>query len=383
MTVSAGYELVRYRPEHKALVVELQKQLWSTDASLNARYLEWKYETGPGPSGPFIYLALHQGKAIGMRGFHEAKLEAGTPSRTFPVLIAGDALISAAHRNRGLVTRIMNMAYADLAGSGYAWLASVGGANRINMLGMLTQGWRSAGGVRPVGRVSARAIAGARLSRALARLPVLWRFSDARWLASADQRNPFRHLDAAKAGSAPARGSPITLERSPRVAAMTELVERLGHDGRVRYLRDREYLGWRFRSPISEYRFLYWEGTRLDGYLVLSRRISDLGGWDRVYIADLEATDIGIRSALLAAAMSWGRIPELVTWTASFADAETQLLANQGFAPVNPEDTARGCPCILLRPLSNDLPGAEWMLGARHLLDIRNWDIRVLYSMRG
>ena len=73
--------------------------------------------------------------------------------------------------------------------------------------------------------------------------------------------------------------------------AMAELVERLGHDGRIRYRRDREYLDWRFRNPTSEYRFLYWEESRLEGYLVLSRRVSDLGAWYRVYIADLEATD--------------------------------------------------------------------------------------------
>ena len=98
------------------------------------------------------------------------------------------------------------MAYADLAGSGYPYLVSVGGASRVNTVGLLTLGWKSAGGVRPLGRVTARARSGHRLSRAMSRLPVLWRFSDARFLASADQRHLFRHLDAAKSGTALTKG---------------------------------------------------------------------------------------------------------------------------------------------------------------------------------
>ena len=164
---------------------------------------------------------------------------------------------------------------------------------------------------------------------------------------------------------------------------MAELVDRLGHDGRIRYVRDREYLAWRFRNPLSEYRFLYCGEARLEGYLVLSRRASDLGGWDRVYIADLEATTNDVRSALLTAAISRGRFPELVTWTASLSAEDIQLMESRGFAPVDPEDTTRGCPCVLVRPLGNDLPAAAWALAGRPLLDIANWDIRVLYSMRG
>jgi len=380
MKPTADYEVIRYRPEHKAMIAGLQRELLSSDERLNSRYLEWKYEKTPNGRASFIYLACHRGQPVGMRGFHEAILEAGTPTRAFPVLIAGDALVSAPHRNRGLVAPIIKLAEEDLAQSGYPYFVSVGGANRVNMLGLLTLGWRSAGQVRPVGRVTPRARAGHRLCRFLASQRVLWRFNWTRLLASADQHHPFRNLDAA--GSHRRIPSPIVLEARPRVDAMAELVARLGHDGRIRYRRDREYFDWRFRDPTKEYRFLYWGESHLEGYLVLSRLLSDLGAWYRVYLADLEATDMSIRSALLSAAMSCGRFPELVTWTASLPDAEVRLLEREGFVPVDPQDTSRGCPGILVRPLGGDLPRAEWMVGSRDLLDIKNWDIRVLYSMR-
>lgn len=381
--VSAGYEIVKYEPRLKPRLAELQKEMWSTDPGLNTQFLEWKYEHNPHLREPLIYVALHHDEPVGMRGFHEARLEAGTPSSAYPVLIAGDALVSQAHRNRGLVTRIMKAAYADLATMPYRHLVSVGGASRVNTFGLLTLGWKSTGGLRPMGRVTTTAVRRQHVRRAVARLPLLWRFRDARFLSSADQRRPFRHLDVARSEPDPGDGVPVTIEKSPRIDAMVELVERLGHDGRIRYVRDREYLSWRFQNPFSEHRFLYWEEARLEGYLVLNRRRSDLGAWDRVYIADLEASSMRVRSGLLAAAIRRGRFPELVTWTATLSEAELQLLTRQGFTPVDPEDTTRGCPCVLVYALGDRRSETEWALGDRRLLDVASWDVRVLYSMRG
>ena len=381
--VNAEYEIIKYRPEHKPLVADLQSGLWSTDRSLNRRYLEWKHERNPYSDEPLIYLAFHQGKPVGMRGFHEARLEAGTPSRIFPVLIGGDAFVAPEHRNRGLVTRIMKMAYSDLADRAYPYLVSVGGANRINVLGLLTLGWKSAGMLKTFGRISGRTRLTRDLSRALAGLPVLWRFSDADLFYSADQHHPFRHLDEKRVGHGAGEELPIIVERQPRLESMVALVEQLGHDGRLRYVRDRQYLAWRFANPLSEYRFLYWEGKPHSGYLVLSRRASDIGAWNRVYIADLEATDMQIRAELISAAIRWGQFPELVTWTSSLSEQEIQILRNRAFVPVDQRDTARGVPCVMVRSIGEQSPGADWMLGDRRILDPANWDTRVLYSMRG
>ncbi len=379
--MSAEYEIAKYRPELKDLVAELQKELWSSDASLNRRVLEWKYEKNPYLGEPLIYLALHQGKAVGMRGFHGARWEAGTPSRVFPALVAGDALVSAPHRDRGLVTRIMKAALADLAERGCRYLFTLGGSP-VNVFGLLTLGWKSVGALRPMGQVTTKAMRNQGLRRMVKRLPFVWKYQEARFLYSADERRPFRHLDAARPGCPRGDGASVTIDRRPRPKAMAELVQRLGHDGRVRHVRDSEYLTWRFENPLSEYRFLYWEKARLEGYLVLQRSLSDLADWVRVRIADLEASDMRIRSELLPAAVSRGRFPELVTWTVSLSDAEVQLLKNLGFTPVDPEQTTRGCPCVLVRSLRENLPETEWVLGDRWLLDMKNWDIRMLYSMQ-
>ena len=374
--------IATYRPEHKRSIARLQTGLWSSDTALNTRYLEWKYERNPYVREPLIYVALADGEVVGMRGFHGAKLEAGSPSQTFPALFGDDALIAADYRNRGLVTRIMNAAHADLGSRGHATILSMGSASRMNGMGLMTLGWKSAGGLRPLGRISAKGRRRARLSGIVARQPLIWRFSDCRFLASADERRPFRHLDAALAGRRRVPHLPIVVERKPRLDAMVELVERLGHDGRIRQVRDRQYLAWRFDNPMSDFRFVYCGEGRLDGYLVLGRRASDLGAFDRVYISDFEARDEAVRAGLLRAAIDWGRFPELVAWTATLSEDTLRAFTASGFVPVDTEEAARGFPCVLARRLPDGELAGAWTLGGRRLLDLASWDVRVLFSMR-
>jgi len=380
--MSAEFEIVKYRPEFKRRVVEFQKQLWSSDAGVNERYFEWKYERNPHHRESHVYLALHRDRIVGMRGFHAARLEAGSPSRTFTVLIAGDALVAPECRDRGLVSRILKTAYDDLASGEYDYAVSLGGASRINALGLMAAGWKSGGGLRPMGRISAAAKRSSNARLLLKRVPWFWRFGEARALYFADQQRPFRHLDGIARGRGDGGDLPIVVAKTPRVDAMVELVEHIGHDGRIRYVRDREYYTWRFRNPLGDYRYLYWEDKRLEGYLVLSSRASDLGAFYRVYVADLVASSARVRSGLLAAAARWGRFPEVATWTATLPEDELQELRTHLFVPVDPEDTARGCPCILVRPLRAPKASSDWRLGDRHLLDTMNWDVRPIFSMR-
>lgn len=382
MTMSAEFEIVKYDSEFKRPVAEFQKQLWSSDLTLNERYFEWKYERNPHLRESHVYLALHRDRLVGMRGFHAARLEAGRPSRTFAVLIAGDALVAPDCRDRGLVSRILKAAHGDLAEREYDYVVSLGGASRINTLGLMALGWKSSGGLRPMGRISAAAKRSSKVRQMLKRVPWFWRFSEARSLYVGDQRRPFRHLDGIAHGPGAGADLPIVVARTPRVDAMVELVLRNGHDGRIRYVRDREYCAWRFQNPLGDYRYLYWEDKRLEGYLVLSSRASDLGAFYRVYVADLVASNPRVRSGLLAAAARWGRFPEVATWTATLPEDELQELRTHGFAPVDQEDTARGCPCILVRPLRTGKAPSDWSLGDRHLLDTRNWDVRPIFSMR-
>ena len=56
--MSPSYEIIRYRPEFRDQVIELQKHLWSGDTAFNSAYFRWKYETNPYADDIPIYLAV-------------------------------------------------------------------------------------------------------------------------------------------------------------------------------------------------------------------------------------------------------------------------------------------------------------------------------------
>src|SRR5215210_4976470 len=153
--MSMGYEIVRYSPEFEAAVVELQTHLWSPDVAVNRAYLEWKYDRNPYMATPFIHLALHGGRVVGMRGMYGASWEIGRPAQAFLVPCAGDLVVLPEHRNRGLVRKIIERAADDLAASGHTYAFSLS-ASLVTQVSSLTAGWRSVGALETAARRTAR-----------------------------------------------------------------------------------------------------------------------------------------------------------------------------------------------------------------------------------
>ena len=373
------YEIVKYCPEFKKQVVQLQTYLWSSDVALNAAYLEWKYEHNPYMKAPFIHLAVSEGQVIGMRGLYGAKWQIGCPSQTFVGPCAGDLVIAPAHRNRGLVTKIMQAAADDLADSGYVYVFNLS-AGLATQLGSLTTGWRSAGPVETVWFRSLRT----RGREYTSHLRFVRRFANRLLVPSSAKKQPFYFLDGKSTQRRCEAGSYVSVEPAPRPEAMAELVERVGSDGRLRQVRDQEYFAWRFQSPLSRYRFLFWGDATLEGYLVLQTYVHGKG----ISIVDWEATNIKVRADLLQTAMQWGKFDELTIWTATLPAEVKTLLRNAGFRILGKTESIGRAysvsaprPTVLLRAVRQDmLKETDWLMAQRRLLDLDNWDLRMIYS---
>lgn len=159
---------------------------------------------------------------------------------------------------------------------------------------------------------------------------------------------------------------------------MARLIQRIGHDGRFRHVRDQSYFDWRFRNPFREYRFLYAGDAELDGYLVLKRESAE-----RASIVDLEAVNSRVRAALLKTAVTAGAFSNLTIWTSSADGQLMEELAALEFEPSDSQPAGIG-PTFLVRMIDLELPEAEWRVeDGRQLLEHGNWDIRMLYSMAG
>jgi GNAT superfamily N-acetyltransferase len=380
--VTPDYQIQRYRPDLRGDVLRLQKHLWGPDLEFNDRYFAWKHEQNPYHREPRIYLALSGGKVVGMRSFFGTRWEAGIARETFDALYADDFAIVPEHRNRGLVSRIMDTALGDLASGSTRLLVNLS-AGRVTLLASLAGGWKSAGPVRPIGRRASRAVPFS-LARGLARrLPLVGPRAVRLLSRAAGATTPFSRIDRAAARRGGTLGPKVTLGQEARSDEMAALVSRLPYDGRIRHVRDAAYVSWRYRNPMSRYRFLFWDDRGLQGYLVLRTSPSEGRPPGRVSIADWEARDDAVRADLLSAALSHGRFLELVAWSAAVPGAARALLEHSGFAPVDAQKTAQGFPCILVRPIGGELPAADWSVAGRRLLEPADWDLRMVYSMHG
>lgn len=379
--MDSSYEVVSYQPEFKQQVLELQTELWSPSLVQNRAYFEWKHERNPYVSTPLAYLALHRGTVVAMRSFFGVRWEAGSPQQQVTCLYADDLVVGRDHRGRGLIHRIMTAGLEDVERLGYEYVFNLS-AGLVTFVSSLSMGWRSAGYMDPRCRRSWRLACRAGLSRVARKLPGL-SWSGGR-LPTVKSRKSLAEVDPGQVARNLEGGPSISFALAPRVDAMSALVRRVGSDGRIRHVRDRTYFEWRFKNPFRRYAFLYCDEAGLEGYLVLQERTA-AGDPTPLNLVDWEATSPEVFDRLLAAASRVaGHDGQLFIWSATLPQAHLALLARNGFRAVRPEPgPGRHLPALLVRALANDRPASEWLHAGRRLLDLADWDLRMLDSMHG
>ena len=165
---------------------------------------------------------------------------------------------------------------------------------------------------------------------------------------------------------------------------MSALLKRIGTDGRIRHVRDRTYLEWRFQNPLSRYGFLLSDDRGLDGYLVLQEYTSAFADPARLNVVDWEATSMPALERLLEAACRLaGHRKQLFTWTATLSPEKLALLAKRRFREEKEEGAGQQKNSVLVRALAKDRPARDWVLAGKPLTDLTEWDLRMLYSMHG
>jgi hypothetical protein len=378
---SAEYEIIRYRPDLKSQIIELQTHLWSPNLSLNTNYFEWKYERNPYLKEPLIYLATHNGKVIGMRGFVGSKWECGVPTQRFTCLCSEDTVIAPEHRKRGVVPKIVTFAFEDLAANDYDYSFALT-AGPATLRSNLALGYRSVGWMSPMLRRSRLKSSVPMPINKLVPGPVKKLLSLSERFYGACSRRLLKLGRLSERGNLKRlkHSSALSIEDAPQCAAMAELVERIGGNGRIRHVRDSEYFQWRFQNPLSRYQYVFWNEGRLEGYLVLQERTTAYRGLN---IVDWEASSAAIRERLLQVALKvFAKGAQPLIWSATLSQPTIAFLRKNGFHSIEaPAGQAHFPPAIFVRPIAaSDLSG-EWTLGGRALLDLANWDMRMLYSM--
>ena len=277
----------------------------------------------------------------------------------------------------------MREAIADLTRQGYEYVINTSGG-RITVMSSLASGWRSATAVEPMVKRSKSETVRQAFRERVRGVRGLWRLARRSGATVISSTEPFRRVD--KMGRLPAAepGASIVAEQSPRVAAMAELIERLPYDGRIRQVRDEAYLSWRYRNPIRQYRFFYYERAgRLEGYLVLARYIECQLPTLPFHIVDWKARATRRAASCCSAQPRSPAFRSSVPGATGLSDADRALLDQSGFVPTDLDMRKRGMPCILVKHLRGNTPPDSWSLGGGQILDPARWDMRLVYTMHG
>jgi len=381
-----AYEIVPYRPEYEQAVARLHAHHSTPDPAVNAAYLAWKYDRNPYLEKRHLYLALHQGEVVAMRGFYGACWEAGAGGRCSHIVpCAADLVIVPGHRDRGLFTRIMQEADREIAAGGFPFVFSLT-PSPVTAMGLLTLGWQAVGTIGVMQRET-----GFRLLRRKVRRRLKKGFSTyARRRASRQtipnprgtEEDQYSLRKARLFGRFDERASRVGLSRgirvecAPRVAAMVRLIDRVASGGFLRHRRDETYLAWRYLNPLSEYRFLYRGDEPLEGYLVLH---APRYGRGFVSLVDWEATSAHAKLELLKETLALGDFDSVRAWSLGTDEASLGILASLGFEAEAGEGVARLADTVLVKALTaaQDQP---WMFGDCLVTNPTNWQFRMIYS---
>jgi GNAT superfamily N-acetyltransferase len=368
----ARFEVVPFRPTHLAGALGLQKRLWSPDPSRNRQVFRWKYEQNPYQPSPLIWVGVDGQRVVGMLGFQGARWQLGQPTRTLNIPHAGDLVIAPDHRQSGLHRTLDDAAAKHLHQTGFPAAVNLS-ASTMARIARVFNGWIP----QTIDRAICPAATGrwAEAQRRLRRaLYSNSRTSGGRWVPLAARVLLRRQMALPR--HRPSWSDEIQEAWEPPAKQMADLIDDLGHDGRIRHVRNAEYLSWRYRNPLSDYLFLTWRASRgIDGFIVLRAARSRLE--TAVWIVDLEARDESIARELIAAARTVTR-ETMTLWTTSLSAARWETLASEGFRAQARVPVTEYQPTLLLRHLSGvaSRPGSD----SAGFFDLTAWDLRVLYG---
>jgi hypothetical protein len=363
-----SYQFTRYQSRYREEVVQLQTAAaWIPDLALSAAYLAWKYDQNPYLNEPHIYLAVQNKRVVGMRGLCGAQWKIGQTGQNLVLPCAGDTIIAPEHRSQGLLRQLLRFQHADLALAAFPYILSFSAGAPVSYCS-LSEGWRIVGAYGTLVRTSP--------------IRKLFRLDSTKNFARSWQRHPVinKLWRVATQLRRPALGrAEILTSSDPRVEEMAWLVARTESSDKIRQHKDPRYYAWRFRSPLSRYRFLYWQRTTLEGFLVLQRSSESTLG--PVRVVDWAAATPEVLIDLLQAAVREVGLSSLEIWSATLPETLVAALGEQSFMPAQNRMPHRGYRQSLLARCPNAaLLDCEWNLVGRDITNLENWELSMLCS---
>ncbi len=354
-------QIIPYRPEFRGRVAELRSSVLGHSPAENELYIDWKYERNPFPDATVLYLAVAGERVIGMRGMFGTKWEFAS-SNVIAMSQDADVIVVPDHRGQGIYRAMDKAALAHMAEKGVSHMISMS-SNAVNRAAAAHLGWTTVAGYE----FARRKVRGWPFRPELTgRLDVAIRRRLHSGLLGKGQFHYFDRRGNANSGSTWS-GSQVDPD------SLSQVFERSTRTRPIRPIQSSEYLTWRYRNPIAEYRFLYSGRDPVDGYLVLGKA----NPW-HLWIVDMQANDADVARDLLASAIKRASWAALDLWTVSLAKPQADLLEEFAFRKLQPNTSPATEGVFMVRPTA--VGDMSLMLGGVSLKDIDNWDLRMITS---
>lgn len=377
--------IVDYDLAFRDQILALETTLWGNDRETNSAYFDWKYERNPQSDRRFFYVALSDGRVVGVKGFSGSRWQVGHSGRVFDALQPGDFVVSPDLRGRGVGKKLMNHIQQDLIGRGYEFAFSFGALAATYFLQVNHLGWRRVAEYQTMrrrtegtGRARFFRALDQRLNGVLARMPVVWRAAGRyHFAAIGGEGGLSESANKFPAGCRVGGSGHVVVDDRPRPAQMAGLINRLADDGRITRVRDEAFFAWRFDNPRFCFRFLFWQGERIEGYLVLSANLWE--GPRMTTIADWEASCETVAKALIEAAVDCAESDSLMLWSLSLSPDRLKIAKDAGFRHVDDSGGNKGYnPGIQILPLSLNRSNDDLVFAGTDFADPAAWNMRLL-----
>lgn len=333
------YQIRNYATDDREQVAHLLRRLWSYDVEQNSAYLAWRYEHNPYLKNS-LAVAERDGRIVAVRGGYGMNWHIGGTTELIPCL--GDTVVDRAHEGHALVQKLSRRLFAELAGAGARYVVNQSPGKLVEKISLRT-GWR---------RVGDRKLT--------------------RYLDSDTKSGDFQALDDKAPGTEASSGLRIVVRPDPP-DDLLELLDKRKHNAPVGHEIDREYIRWRFNNPFSTYRWICAYNETLTGFMLIARNaVARMK--NRFRMLDLWATDSTIQAALLRRALDTGEFPNLYLWWNRVPRHVAQVLIDYEFT-ATPDELRN--PTVLIRSIT---PDTDFTHNGINLLDMRNWDARMVHS---
>ena len=325
-----------------------------------------------------------------MMGAYGAKWQSGDPDQELTGPCLGDLVIHPNYRQQGLYPKIMAFALDDLFSADFKYIFDLSSGPEI-VLSLLVTGWRRIGFLQTADWQANQGKHLRRIRRYANRIPFLRsayfllqkKSSKLFSRQSGQQTYPFDAFDSGETLHHHRANSHVSFARRPRSLAMAKLVDRVGSYGRIRHVRDEHFFTWRYQNPLSQYLFLFWDDACLEGFLVL--QISGHTHSNRLHanIVDWEVVNGRIWNDLIQSAIDSNKFDSLTIWSATLPNEFKTHLGKMGFSLLDKtgiitRDVKH--PTMLAKSNDQEIPASNWVLANCHLLNLANWDLRMIYS---